>query len=79
MQINLPNFIDLGEANHDTKVVLWKSTNEVIEGQLESLKLSKVRMKAKIQELNGFIRQLVTLLESISRISMASDPTTADV
>ncbi len=33
--------VDLGEARHDTKVGLWKSTNEVIEGKLESLKLSK--------------------------------------
>ena len=31
--------IDLGEAKHDTKVGLWKSGNEVIEEQLENLKL----------------------------------------
>ena len=42
--------VDLGEARHDTKVGLWKSTNEVIEGQLESLKSSKVRMKVEIEE-----------------------------
>ena len=36
--------IDLREARHDTKVSLWKYTYEVIEGQLESLKLSKVWM-----------------------------------
>ena len=48
--------IDLGEARHDTKVGMWKSTNEVIEGQLESLKSSSVKMKAKIEELNKFIR-----------------------
>ena len=47
--------IDLREAKHDTKVGLWKSTNEVIEGQLESLKSSKVRMRAEIDELNKFI------------------------
>ena len=41
--------VDLGEARNDTKVGLWKSTNEVIEGQLESLKSSKVKMKAKIE------------------------------
>ena len=48
--------VDLGEAKHDTKVGLWKSINEVIEAQLEILKLSKFRMKVQIQELNGFIR-----------------------
>ena len=71
--------VDLGEARHDTKVGLWKSTNEVIEGQLESLKLSKVRMKAETEELNRFIRQLVTPLASISRMTMTSNPTTIDV
>ena len=73
------HLVDLGEAIHDTKVGLWKSTNEVIEGQLESLKLSKVRMKAEIQELNGFISQLVTPLESISEKPITRDPTTGDV
>ena len=34
--------VGLGEAKNYTKVGLWKSTNEVIKGQLESLKLSKV-------------------------------------
>ena len=34
--------IDLGEARHDTKVGLWKSTNEVIENQLASSKLPKL-------------------------------------
>ena len=48
--------IDLGEARHDTKVGLWKSTNEVIENQLESLKAAKVRIRSKIDELNSFIR-----------------------
>ena len=47
--------IDLGEARHDTKVSLWKSTNEVIESQLESLKSAKVKMRAEIDELNSFI------------------------
>ncbi len=40
--------IDLGEARHDTKVGLWRSGNEIIEGQLESLKLSKIKMKVEI-------------------------------
>ena len=48
--------VDLGEARNDTKVGLWKLTNEVIEGQLESLKFSKTRMKDEIEELNRFIR-----------------------
>ena len=48
--------IDLGEARHDTKVGLWKSNNEVIEDQLENLKLSKIKMKAEIEELKRFIR-----------------------
>ena len=60
--------MDLGEARHDTKVGLWKLTNEVIESQLENLKLSKVRMKAEIEELNKFIRQLVILLATISEL-----------
>ena len=47
--------IDLGEARHDTKVGLWKSTNEVIENQLESLKAAKVRMRSEIDEVNSFI------------------------
>ena len=42
---------DLGKARHDTKVGLWRSSNEVIEEQLENLKLSKIKMKAKIEEL----------------------------
>ena len=51
----------------------------MIEGQLESLKLSKVKMKAEIHELNSFIKQLVTPLASISRMSITSDPTVVDV
>ena len=47
--------IDLGEARHDTKVSLWKSTNKVIESQLESLKAAKVKMRAEIDEFNNFI------------------------
>ena len=39
--------MDLGEARHDTKVGLWKSTNEAIEGQLESLKLSKIELRLR--------------------------------
>jgi hypothetical protein len=71
--------IDLGEARHDTKVGLWKSTNEVIEEQLESLKSSKVRMKAEIEESNKFIRQLVVPLATISGVTMTKNPTTAEV
>ena len=48
--------IELGEARHDTKVSLWKSTNQVIENQLESLKATKVRMRSEIDELNNFIQ-----------------------
>ncbi|MBJ6969767.1 hypothetical protein JG645_18390, partial [Vibrio cholerae] len=51
--------IDLGEARHDTKVGLWRSSNEVIEEQLENLKLSKIRMKDEIEELKRLITQLV--------------------
>ena len=47
--------VDLGEARHDTKVSLWKSTNKVIEGQLESLKSSKVKIKAEIEELTNLL------------------------
>ena len=47
--------MDLREVRHDTKVGLWNRTSDVIEGQLKSLKLSKVRMKAGIHELNYFI------------------------
>ena len=71
--------VDLGEATHDTKVGLWKSNNEVIEGQLESLKLSKVRMKAEIEQLNKFITQLVTPLETISRVSVTRNPIISEV
>ena len=48
--------IDLGEARHDTKVGLWRSGNEIIEGQLESLKLSKIKTKTKTEELKRFIK-----------------------
>ena len=71
--------VDLGEARHDTKVGLWKSTNEVIEGRLESLKSSKVKMKAEIEELNKFIRQLVTPFATISRVLVTRNPTTVEV
>ena len=73
------HLVDLGEARHDTKVGLWRSSNEVIEGQLESLKLSKIRMKAEIEELNKFIRQLVTPLATISGISVTKNPVAAKV
>ena len=65
---------------------MWKSTNEVIEGQMKSLKSSKVKMKVEIKELNKFIRQLVTplatisrILATISRISVTINSTTAEV
>jgi len=48
--------VDLGEARHDTKVGLWRKSNEVIKGQLKSLKFSKIRMKTEIEELNKLIR-----------------------
>jgi hypothetical protein len=48
--------VDLEEAQHDTKVDLWKSTTIVIEEELEDLKLAKVQLKAEVQELNNFIR-----------------------
>lgn len=73
------HFVDLEEVRHDTKLGLWKSINEVIEGHLESLKLSKVRMKAEIHELNSFIRQLATPLASIFGMSVTSYPTATDV
>ncbi|OYD06032.1 hypothetical protein, partial [Paludifilum halophilum] len=66
--------VNLGEARNDTKVGLLKLTNEVIEGQLENLKLSKVRMKADIEELNRFISQLVTPLATISGVSVIRNP-----
>ena len=71
--------VDLGEARHNTKVGLWKSINEVIEWQLESLKLSKVWMKVEIHELNGFIKKLVILLASIYGIPITNDPIATDI
>ena len=71
--------INLGEAKHDTKVGLWRSSNEVIEGQLQSLKLSKIKMKAKIEELNNFIRQLIVPLATIIGVPMTKNPTTIEV
>ena len=71
--------IDLGEARHDTQVGLWRSSNEVIEGQLESLKLSKIKMKAEIEELNRFIRKLVIPLETITGVPVTKNPTAAEV
>ena len=68
--------IDLGEARHDTKVCLWISSNEVIEGQLESLKLSKIKMKVEIEELNTFIRKLVVPLATITGVPTTQNPTT---
>ena len=71
--------IDLGEARHDTKVGLWKSGNEVIEEQLENLKLSKIRMKAEIEELRRLIRQLVVPLETITSVPTIENPLAEEV
>lgn len=71
--------IDLGEARHDTKVGLWKSTNEVIEEQLKSLKSSKVRMKSEIKKLNKFIRQLLSPLAAISGMTVTRNPNSTEV
>ena len=73
------HLVDLGEAKHDTKVDLWRSSNEVIEGKLASLKLSKIRMKAEIEDLNKFIRQLVTPFTTISSILVTKNPTITEV
>ena len=66
--------IDLGEARHDTKVGLWRSSNEVIEEQLENLKLSKIKMKAEIDELKRFIRKLVVPLATIIGVPATENP-----
>lgn len=71
--------IDLGEARHDTKVGLWRSGNEIIEGQLESLKLSKIKMKIEIEELKRFIRKLVVPLETIIGVPTTKNPMAKEV
>ena len=71
--------IDLREPRHDTNVDLWNLTNEVIEGQLESLKSSKVRMRLMFNELNKFILQLVPPLVAILGMSVMKNPTIAKV
>ena len=71
--------IDLGEARHDTKVDLWRSSNEVVERQLESLKLSKIKMKSEIEELKRFIRQLVVPLATIIGVPTTKNPTATKV
>ena len=71
--------IDLREARHDTKVGLWRSSNEVIEEQLENLKLSKIKMKAEIEELRKFIRQLVVPLATITGVPAMENPSTEEV
>ena len=71
--------IDLGEARHDTKVGLWRSSNEVIEEQLENLKLSKIKMKAEIEELKRFIRQLVVPLATITGVPATENPSAEEV
>src|SRR5271163_3066906 len=71
--------IDLGEARHDTKVGLWRSGNEIIENQLEDLKLSKIRMKAEVEELKRFIRQLVVPLATITGVPATENPTAEEI
>lgn len=51
----------------------------MIEEQLENLKLSKIRMKAKIEELRRFIRQLVVPLETITGVPATKKPSTEEV
>jgi hypothetical protein len=60
-------------------VGLWKSSNEVIEEQLENLKVSKTKMKAEIEELRKFIRQLVVPLATITGLPAADDPSAEEV
>lgn len=71
--------IDLGKARHDTKVGLWRSSNEVIEGQLESLKLSKIKRKTEIEELKRFITKLVVPLETITGVPAIENPIAEEV
>ena len=71
--------IDLGEARHDTNVGLWRSSNEVIEEQLESLKSSKIRMKAEIEEIRKFISQLVVPLATITGVPATENPSAEEV
>lgn len=71
--------IDLGEARHDTKVGLWRSSNEVIENQLENLKLLKIKMKTEIEELKRFIRELVVPLATITGVPATENPTIEEV
>ena len=71
--------INLGEAMHDTKVGLWRSSNEVIEEQLENLKLSKIKMKAEIEELKRYIRQLVVPLATITGVPTTENPSAEEV
>lgn len=71
--------IDLGEARHETKVGLWRSGNEIIENQLEDLKLSKIRMKSEIEELKRFIRQLVFPFANITGVPATENPTVEKV
>ena len=71
--------IDRGEASHDTQVGLWRSSNEVIEEKLESLKLSKIKMKAEIEKLKRFIRQLVIPLATITIVPTTENPSALEV
>ena len=57
---------------------LWRSRNEVIEEQLESLKLSKIKMKVKIEELKRFIRQLVVPLATIIGVPANENPSASE-
>ena len=67
--------INLEEAQHDTKVGLWKATTKFIEEELEELKLSKVKLNVEIHVLNSFIWQLVTPLASIAGVPSTIVPT----
>ena len=71
--------IDLRESRHDTKVGLCRSSNEVIEEQLENLKLSKIKMKAEIEELRKFIRKLVVPLATITGVPATENPSAEEV
>ena len=71
--------INLGEARHDTEVGQWRSSNEVIEEQLESLELSKIKMKAEIEELKRFIKKLVVPLATITSVPTTENPTVEEV
>ena len=51
----------------------------MIEEQLENLKLSKIRMKAEIEELKRFIRQLIIPLATITGVPATKNPLAKEV